>query len=324
MKSLNMDFVGKKKLFALIAVAIICVGLICNIFLPTKVDIQFTGGTIVKYSYSGEISEDALSNAVKSVSEGKEEIEFNYNVIVAGETSAKNFVSITLTKDVTADDLTKMLSNIRAAFPTNNVEQSESSTVEATMGKEFFLKCLAAIAIAAALMMIYVAFRFRKIGGWSAGLMALVALVLDVSVAYFAFVIFRIELDDNFVAVILSILGYSLNSTIVIFDRVRTNRRVMGAAAGLENIVNTSIQQSFGRALNTTISTLIAVGSITVVAVIYGLEAIISFSVPMMAGIISGFYSSVFLSTPLWVAVRKFSMQKREAKAVKQLAKKKA
>ena len=88
------------------------------------------------------------------------------------------------------------------------------------MGTKFFAKCLVAVALAAVLLVIYVALRFRKIGGMSAGVMAVIALVHDVLMVYFTFVIFRFPIDDNFIAVVLTILGYSLNDTIVIYDRV--------------------------------------------------------------------------------------------------------
>lgn len=159
-----------------------------------------------------------------------------------------------------------------------------------------------AIALAAIFLVIYVALRFRRIGGLSAGVMALLALFNDLLVAYFAFVIFRIPLDDNFVAVVLTILGYSLNDTIVIYDRIRENRRIMDKKTPIAEIVNVSLNQSFVRTLNTAICTFIAVATVAVLALATSMESIVSFAVPMMFGVISGFYTSVFLCSPLWVA----------------------
>ena len=316
MKAMNFDFVGKKKWFALFSLVILMIGLVCNIVLKTQLDIQFAGGTIAKYSYTGDITEEEVHQALQGVTDGSQTIEFSYDVIVAGELTSLNYMTITLSTDMSTEELQQMTQALEKAFEQNNIVLSESSTVEATMGRDFFIKCLVAIALAAVLMLIYVAIRFRKIGGWSAGLMALVALLHDILIAYFAFVIFGIELDDNFVAVVLSILGYSLNSTIVIFDRIRENRRLMGGQFSLDEIVNKSINQSFKRALHTSISTFIAVSCITGVALFYGLDSILSFSIPMMVGIAFGFYSSVFLSTPLWVGLRNWISARKAAKAV--------
>jgi preprotein translocase subunit SecF len=216
-----------------------------------------------------------------------------------------------------------MLNALKAKLPGAKFHQVESSTIEATMGREFFGKCIVAIVLASVLMMVYVAIRFRKIGGWSAGLIALLALINDVLIAYFVFVIIRIELDDNFVAVVLSVLSYSLNGTIVIYDHIRENRR-LAPRAPLGDVVNLSINQSFRRTLNSSITTFTAVACITVVALLYGLESLLSFSVPMMFGIVSGFYTSTFLAAPLWVWMKDLLAARAAAKAAAQAEAKKA
>ena len=176
----------------------------------------------------------------------------------------------------------------------------DANSLSPTVGTLFFIKCLVATALACLFLVVYVAFRFRKIGGVSAGLMAIAALVHDLLIVYFTFVIFRIPLNDNFVAVILTILGYSLNDTIVIYDRIRENRQRMGASSDINEVVNASLQQSFRRTLNTTITTGIVVLTLVIVALTQNLESIISFAVPLLFGVISGFYSSTFLCSPVW------------------------
>ncbi len=313
----ELNIVGKKKIFALISLTLLVLGLICNLVLGTRMNIQFTGGTIIKYSYTGEVSKADMQKALAETTGGKETYSFSYDVVTTAKDSNPNNVSVSLpVKDkLTTAQLADMLDHLQKAFPEANFREIESSTVEATMGREFFGKCMVAIALAAILMLVYVAIRFRKIGGWSAGLMALLALLNDVLISYFVFVVFRIELDDNFVAVVLSILGYSINSTIVIYDRVRENRRVMGAGADIAEVANRSINQSLRRSLFTSITTFISVTCITVVALIFGLDSILSFSVPMMFGIASGFYTSTFLAVPLWVGLRQHMARRRAAKA---------
>ena len=323
LNDMKIRFVANKKKFALVAAIVLLIGLVCNLVLGTRMDIQFTGGTIIKYSYTGDVDKSVLQEVLAPVTDGKEDYTFAYDVITNGTDSNPNNVSVSLpaTVSLTADDLNQVLADLQKKLPDANFRQLESNSVEATMGREFFGKCIVAIVLASVLMLVYVAIRFRKIGGWSAGLMSLLALVHDVAIAYFVFVIFRIQLDDNFVAVVLAILGYSLNNTIVIYDRIRENRRRMGAKASLAEVVDRSINQSFRRSLFTTITTFVAVASITVVALVYSLDSILSFSVPMMFGLVAGFYSSTFLAAPLWVALQDWRAKRRAAKAEKNLAK---
>ena len=167
------------------------------------------------------------------------------------------------------------------------------------MGSKFLLRCMLALVLAAVLLLVYVGFRFRKIGGIKAGASALIALVHDLLIVYFTFVIFGIELNDNFVAVMLTILGYSLNDTIVIFDRIRTLRR--RSDAPLEDVVNESLHHVMRRTIVTTITTCVAILAVLVVALVMNVDSIISFALPMLFGAISGSYSSLFLSGPIWV-----------------------
>ena len=188
------------------------------------------------------------------------------------------------------------------------MENFSSNTLSASMGSKFFLRCIIALVIAAALLLLYVGFRFRKIGGFTAGATALLALLHDLLIVYFVFVIFRIQLNENLVAVMLTILGYSLNDTIVIFDRIRTNRRKMNAP--LDEVVNTSIHQCLRRNLITSLTTAVAIASVLGVAVVMHVDSIISFALPMLFGTISGCYSSLVISAPLWAKW----MDRRDAK----------
>lgn len=123
---------------------------------------------------------------------------------------------------------------------------------------------------------------------------------ISLRVTYGTFVICRMEIDANFMAVVLTILGYSINNTIVIYDRIRENERLYGKKKSRNEIVNMSINQSMTRSIHTTVSTLIAMVVITIVALAERVDSIISFSFPLIIGIISGFYSSVCLAGPLW------------------------
>lgn len=289
----NFDFCGNAKKFAFISIVIMLVSLIFNVIFGTAMDISFKGGTLIRYSFSETLDESAAQSAVQSV--------LGNDATVAVETvNNTEVISISLGDTVSTDTQAKLDAALKKALPDNKIAQFSSNTLKASMGKLFFIKCLVAVALAAGFLLLYVALRFRRIGGLSAGVFALLALVHDLLIVYFTFVLFRIPLNDNFVAVMLTILGYSLNDTIVIYDRIRENRRKMDAKTPMSEIVNISIRQSFTRTANTAICTFAAILVVTVVAIVLQMDSILSFALPMLMGIISGFYSSVFLCPPLW------------------------
>ncbi len=307
-QTFHIDFVKKSKIFFGISLGIMLVCLILNLFVfPTLVDIQFTGGTIIKYSYSGSLKtselESTVNDTIKEMDNLKKDtISYSYSENLAASKNGK-IVSLQFTgnKAVSVDDKTAITNKLQETFPDNNFEEASSSSVDASKGLNFFFKCLAAVILAAVIMIFYVALRFRKIGGLSAGVMAVVALIHDLIIVYFVFVIFRMPLNDNFIAVVLMILGYSLNDTIVIYDRIRENRRKAGPKVTTGDIVNTSLNQCMVRTICTSITTIVAIASVLVVALIFNIDSIVSFALPMMIGLISGSYSSLCIAAPLWV-----------------------
>ena len=127
------------------------------------------------------------------------------------------------------------------------------------------------------------------------------ALVNDLMVVFGTFVLLRTALDGNFIAAMLTILGYSINDTVVVYDRIRENRTLMGKKASFEELVNHSVNQSARRTLITTITTVMALGVMCIVAKLYGLDSIFTFAFPLMMGMNSGVYTSLCVSTSAWV-----------------------
>ncbi len=305
----NFDFIAKRKLFCTISAVILCIGILANIILGVELDIAFKGGTMIKYSYSGTLDEKAVTAKIDELlPEASVEISTEGSVPV---------VTVTLADSIDLEEKEVFETALTAAFPNHGFKNINSNSLNASYGRTFFLKCLVAIALASLFLVVYVGLRFRRIGGISAGVMALLALLHDILIAYFTFVIFRIPLNDNFVAVVLTILGYSLNDTIVVYDRIRENRRKMGAKAPINEVVNLSLNQSFTRTLNTSVCTFIAIGTVAVFALVTSMDSIISFAVPMAVGVVSGFYSSTFLCSPVWALWVEHSEQRQAQKKTK-------
>lgn len=302
----KLDFVAFFKRALIISLAIMLVGVVFNVVWGTKLDVSFKGGTQIRYSYEKEPDLKALTKAAKETL-GKEA-----NVALDEVNSAK-VISVTLPGKVETKQQQAFADAIEKNFKDNTMKPFSSNSLSASMGAKFFFRCLLSLVIAAVLLIVYVGLRFRKIGGVSAGVSALIALIHDLLIVYFTFVIFRIELNDNFVAVMLTILGYSLNDTIVIFDRIRTMRR--RSDAPLEEIVNNSLHHCLRRTIITTFTTCVAIATVLVVALVLHVDSIISFALPMLLGSISGSYSSLFISAPLWVRWMRYKEAKEAKKA---------
>ena len=292
------DFIGYRKILFLIPIVIAVITVIFNCIFGVEMAIEFKGGTMLTYSYTGEID----TNAVKKTVEGE-----NYGAVTVTTGSSMNSslevveISFSSSEGLTADKQTALSDKLQQTFKDNSLTLVNSQDVNPTSGTEFFLKCLVAVLFSFVLLVIYIAFRFKKIGGLSAGVFALVALVHDCFMVYAVFVFCRFPIDANFMAVILTVLGNSINNTIVVYDRIRENRNLYGNSLSLKELVNMSITQSITRSVNTTVTTAFAVLAICVVCAICGVTSIMTFAIPMMAGLICGTYSSLCISGPLWV-----------------------
>lgn len=167
--------------------------------------------------------------------------------------------------------------------------------VSATVGSELLGSSLQALLIAAVLMLIYISFRFELLSGLS----AVLALVHDVLIMLSVYAIFRLPVNTSFIAAMLTIIGYSINATIVIFDRIRENTKYLKKET-FASIVNTSIWQSMGRSINTTVTTLITI----VMIYILGVTSVREFALPIIIGLLCGTYSSIFLAGSFWCLFR--------------------
>lgn len=308
MKKTNFNIVGSKKIFFTISCVLIAVIVICTAVFGVDVAIEFKGGTLIRYSYTGELDLNTVQKEVNDI------LQLNTNVRQGEDfVSGQKTIEVSLVNDegLTADKQFELTNKLQELYSDNSLELVNSSDVNPSSGRDFFNKCLVAVTFAAAVLIIYIAIRFRIIGGWSAGAMAVVALIHDVIIVFGTFVIFRIPIDANFMAVILTILGYSINDTIVIYDRIRENRKLYGKKKPIDELVNLSINQSFTRSIHTSISTGAAMIVVSVVAVICNVQSILSFSFPLIIGIISGTYSTICIAGPLWVCWENSKLKKK-------------
>ncbi len=290
------------------------------------------------YSYTGEITADDANKAgelIKGVAT---------NIELSEPAEGTNILTVKFTKETFSDNEVEALTaaltekfpgkeikfvdsvnkvhpnalteRLMEKFPDNNIDSPNVNNVSSSTAREALLKCLVAVIFAAIVIIIYIAIRFRKIGGWSAGLCSIFALCHDLVVAIAVSILFGFEFDKNTVAVLLTILGYSINNTIVIYDRIRENRSLFPKAT-LSERINISCTQSLTRSIRTSITTISTMLIISIVVFVTGYHSLLSFSVPLMFGLISGTYSSIFVAPVTW------SWMKNRAKAKKAAAKEK-
>lgn len=308
MKAFKIDFIKSRKICLIISAALIVVGLLCaTVIFGTSLAIKFAGGTRIIYSYTGELNESEIKTlAEQHLGAG---VTVTKSSDYAGEVK---LVTIELVKNeaVSNEGVIAFNEEIEKTFADNQLEVYDSDSVDPAVGKGFFVKCIFAAALGALFVTIYVGLRFRKIGGISAAGFALLCLVHDIIIAFCTYSIFGFDIDDNFIAVMLTLFGYSLNGTIVIYDRIRENKRLFGKSKSLDEVVNISVNQTFMRNLITTLTTFIAVGVISVVCAVKGVTSILSFTVPMAFGLLAGCFSSVFLASPCWAGWKSLKEKK--------------
>lgn len=292
------DIIGNRKKFFLFSTVLIVFILLFSLVFGVEMDIQFKGGAMLTYGYEGEAPLSGLQSDIEAVLGSKVTLQTGSSMATGAQTLTISMAGTQTVETAQVEQLNEALSK---AYPEMNFRQLSMNNVDPTIGGEFFSKSIVAVVAASVLILVYIAIRFKNIGGWPAGCMAIVALVHDLIVVYGVFVLMRVPLNGNFIAVLLTILGYSINDTVVIYDRVRENRRLYGNTMDFAALVNTSINQSLTRSVKTTVTTMLALGTVCVVSLVYGLDSIFTFAFPLIIGMISGVYSTVCIAGPLWV-----------------------
>lgn len=284
-----MDFIGKRKLWYAISLVILLAGLISLIFQGLNLGIDFTGGTNLQLKFENKLDVAQVRSAFTEV----------------GITSAQ----IQELDDGTYQVKIPYLENEKLIETTNSLKSKlgglevlSADSIGPTMGKEIFQKGLIALIVAIFLMVVYISVRFE----WRFAFTGILALLHDIFVTLGLFSIFQWEINSTFVAAVLTIFGYSINDTIVVFDRIRENIGQV-KRENLSTVVNNSIKLSLTRSIYTSVSTLIFLISL----LLFGGETTKMFVLAMTLGITFGTYSSIFIASPIWYDISLKSKKKR-------------
>jgi preprotein translocase SecF subunit len=303
-------FYERRKIYYAISAGIMVLGIIMTIVNGINLDIQFQGGSILRYTMSETIDLDPndAANLAGEALGGRLVTGQITNDFASGEN--RLVLNIAGGEALNNEELQRVTEVLQERFPDQGFEMDSVNNVSPFFGQRFLRNGIISIILSGILIIAYVWFSFRKIHGLSAGAMSLVALVHDVLIAFFVFTIFGMPIGDNFVAVALTILGYSINDTIVIYDRIRENAQIEKDLS-IDEIVDKSISQSFTRSLNTNLAVFASIAVLYIFAAANGLDSITSFALPLAIGSISGCYSTICLVGPLWTSWQKRKERKR-------------
>lgn len=275
--------IEKKHIWFGISLAIIALGLVFMVMRGFNWGIDFTGGNMLHFDIHQTYELSEARNVL-------EKLDIDFEAKKAGDTGQELIIK---TVDLSKEMQDEILDALKQKWPDTNLVRAE--TIDAIIGKELQKQAVIALIIANIGMLIYITFRFE----FNSALAAVLALLHDVLIVLSFYAIFYIPVDSTIIAVILTIVGYSINDTIVIFDRVRENLKNMRKVP-FEEVANLSISQTITRSVNTSLTTLL---TITVLFLLGG-ETIKDFTLALIVGISAGTYSSIFIASPLWSMFR--------------------
>ena len=307
MKNWKHDLVKNCKYYLIAPIAIIVLGLIMFFVQGVNLGIDFTGGTAVSVQFGEEISNqkiyDERVNEIEDVmaefglklaldqrmGEGAStKIQVRYQDIPGK--SSEEMATIT-------EDFVKALEEKYVDFKVTN-----DNRISASASASLLLNALLAVSIAVVLIVIYLALRFKQV---LFGLCSIISLLHDVFIMIAFMLIFNLEISSTFIAALITIIGYSINNNIVVFDRIRENLKLMPGAS-ISDITNVSIKQSLTRTIITTLTTFVIIFGLLFI----GISGITTFVLPITIGLVASVYSVIFVASPLWAVMNKKKINK--------------
>ena len=282
------DFIitPKYKLWFGISGAVIAFGIVMMVISGLNLGIDFTGGTMMQVNLNQMVSVEAVRDII-------EPFELNAEIVHAGE--EKNEIIIKTKKSLSNEKRTEIFEALQVEYSLSDEDFRGAEQFGPAIGAEIRNRAFLSIIAASVFMLLYISFRFEVVFGLS----AITALFHDVLLLLSIYAIFRLPVNSSFIAAVLTIVGYSINDTIVVFDRVRENVKREKGKTHFE-IADMSINQTISRTINTSLTTLLVIGSLYA----FGVTSIKEFALPLMTGVAVGTYSSVFIASPVWALFR--------------------
>ena len=297
-KNFYIDFIKNRKVFYIISSTVIIVGIGFAIFKGFNYGIDFTGGTMMQIDMGKQVDIEEVSDAIK-------DYDLDPTIVYAGEDNTQ--IIIKTIKALKVAKREEILGVLEDKYGLDDDAVLASEEFGPTVGKDLRQNAVKSILLAVLCMLIYIRFRFKN---WKYGLAAISGLGHDVLITLSIYAIFGISINNPFIAGILTVVGYSINDTIVVFDRIRENTKFYKRKQNVE-LINDSINQTLSRTIMTSLTTLI----VMVPLLIMVSEQLREFIIPLMIGVFVGTYSSICLCSPLYYELtKKDSLSKYEEK----------
>jgi len=291
-KGFKLDVVGKRKIFFIIIGVVFLCGMISFFVRGFNWDIDFVGGAIMEYNLNKDVIDEDLNKITSLVSDT---IGFAPSSVVKSGNPARQVVI--KTRDINSEQRDAVFTAVSSEYNLTAADIYMSNNTNPTVGKALAQKTIIAVLLAVVLMLTYIVIRFD----FFSGLAAVLCLIHDMFVMLTFYSLLQIPMDMNVIAAFLTILGYSINATIIIFDRIRENVKLKkGNGETFGQIVNQSTSQTLARSINTTITTLIVIICVYIV----GVPSIKAFVLPLIIGISAGLFSSICIAGPLWDLIK--------------------
>lgn len=295
----KFDIASRGKLWFIISLIIIIPGFICMGVKGFNFGIDFTGGTIIDLKFDSPVAVSKVRNGLKPFGLDGATIQLSGN-----ESGVEESQSVMIrTADMEEEQRKEVMEGLKTSVGEYQVMREEK--VGAVIGSELILNAVEALVVSWILIIAYVAYRFE----WRFGVSAVLALVHDIVIVLVVFSLTQRQIDSSFVAALLTIVGYSINDTIVIFDRIRENLKLHFKRDGnIFELVNKSIYQTLRRSLYTVFTVLFT----TFALYWFGGETTKDFAFALLIGFASGCYSSIFIASPLWIYFKQRDEKKRK------------
>lgn len=288
---MKFSIVKRYKIFFAITITFLIIGLGSMIVKGFNMGIDFTGGSIMDLQFNKTVSVAEVRDVLKERDLGNAIIQLESDDSAA--TSAKGV--LIRTGVISDEQRQQVMADLKTKLGDFAIQRVEN--VGATIGGELIQQAILAIVLSWVLMIAYITIRFE----FRFAIAAIIALIIDVTVTLSYFSLFHVEMDSSFVAALLTVVGYSVNGTIVIFDRIRENLKIHRRSESMTEMVDNSIWQTMGRSVYTVGTSLFAVVAIF----LWGGDTIRNFAFAMLVGFSSGAYTSTLLTGPLWMLLRK-------------------
>lgn len=293
---MKFDIVGKRYWWFLLSALLVIPGLISMAIQGFNLGIDFTGGTMLDLKFARPVSVTEIRESLKDY-----HLENSTIQLALTGTSDKSSNALIRTKVLDENERRVVLAGLEQKFGKFDIQRIEK--VGAVIGSELTRQAIIALIVSWLFMIAYITYRFE----FRFGIAAIASLIHDVLLVLGVFSIFRLEVDASFVAALLTIVGYSINDTIVIFDRIRENLKTHRKTEEFKDMVNRSIYQTMTRSIYTVLTVLFATGALYV----FGGETTKNFSLALLIGFVSGAYSSIFNASPIWVTLKEMAERKR-------------